>query len=116
MLLPVSAWEPVREVWILHAGGVAALRVWVAQKCHGWGRRHDATGVLEHPAEDELDVTQPSIWRLALIQMLLWFKACRRVRGLQGHFGAHAVQLTGLCLVNVHEEAEEMLVKARYSQ
>ena len=40
-------------------------------------------GVLEHPAEDELDVTQPSIWKLAIFKMLLRFKACKRVRVLQ---------------------------------
>eukprot|EP00913_Durusdinium_trenchii_P030522 g28591.t1 len=36
MVYKVAQRSDTAKAWILHAGGVAALRVWVAQKCHGY--------------------------------------------------------------------------------
>ena len=73
------------------------------------------TAVLEHPAEDGQDLTQPSIWKLAIFKLLLRFSVCKRVRVLQGHFNATSPKPTEFLLVNVCDEAEQLFVAGRCS-
>ena len=72
-----------------------------------------ATAVLERPAEDVDDVSQPSIWKLPVLRTLLRFECCRKFRVLQGWYGATSYKPTELFFVNVCAEAEEMFLQAR---
>lgn len=74
------------------------------------------TAILEHPAEDLHDLSQPSIWKLAILRLLLRFSTCRKIRVLQGHYKASSAKPTELMLVNVCDNAEQMLLNARCSE
>ena len=75
--------------------------------------RTGCSAILEHPGEDENTWNSVSIWRLAFFRFLLKFPRCRKVRVLQGHYGAYAVKPTDFLLVNISPTAEERLVKGR---
>ena len=57
-------------------------------------------GVLEHPAEPA-DETMPSIWRLALVHLLLRLPGFSRLPVVQGLFGSQSPKPTELLVVNM---------------
>ena len=75
--------------------------------------RHGKTAILEHPAEDTTNCHQVCIWRLPVVCTLLRFRQCRRLRVLQGYFGAKSPKPTDLLCINITEKAEEMLLSGR---
>ena len=70
-------------------------------------------GILEHPAEDTEDESQPSIWKLEIIALLMRFPFCRRVRVFQGMYGAASPKPTEFLLVNITESAEALFCEGR---
>ena len=71
------------------------------------------TAILEHPAEDLNNHNQVCIWRLPVVQTLLRFDQCRRIRVLQGYYGAKSPKPTELLCMNVAENAEQLLLSGR---
>ena len=92
---------------------IGSLLLGVAARLLIVALRTGCSAILEHPGEDENTWNSVSIWRLAFFRFLLKFPRCRKVRVLQGHFGAYAVKPTDLLLVNITPTAEERLVQGR---
>ena len=72
-----------------------------------------ATGIMEHPAEDDASPMTVSVWRTFVTRTLSLFPRCVKLRVLQGHVGASAVEPTDLLRVNITEHAEQILLAAR---
>ena len=72
-----------------------------------------ATGVMEHPAEDDVSPYTVSVWRTEFIKVLLRFPRCFKHRVCQGHYGAKAVKPTDLLIVNGTNECSQLLLDAR---
>ena len=60
-----------------------------------------ALGILEHPAEPEDLDTAASIWRLALMEVIMQLPGVSRIRFAQGLMGAPTPKPTDLLVINM---------------
>ena len=74
-----------------------------------WG----ATAILEHPACPDDEPTFPSIWRLPVVDFLLRFETCTKLRIWQGLFGGISPKPTDLLIANGGPRVAELFVQGR---
>ena len=108
---PCETWSRARGQW--PDGAVAArwcsrtLRLMaVALTC-------GATGIMEHPGEDQSSPYVISVWKTFLVRTLVLFPRCAQIRIFQGYYGALAVKPTDLLVVNATPQTEETFLAAR---
>ena len=74
-----------------------------------------STAVIEHPAEPDDEQDFPSIWRLPVVQMLMRFEGCQRLRIQQGQYGAPSCKPTDLLIAHA-DAAEQTLCSGRITR